>query len=292
MNACMYCCTVLMWLMSSTCEHDWFNLPISIWPMDVHGCAKSLTKSLTRFHHFPLLFPSTPFLFHPPLSRPNSRTFWPRWNTICWLISQAIASHALIFTSRRTESYPLSWEVNWEANWAKGKGHFRALWGKDVSTITFHLITFCQLVANTTVFKLWEKNVAVVVREDGCRNGDNCDFCHFCSPQAVKDCSLGRDLCWWEPLAGSQGHMQIACHILFLAKVQDLGKMKFHLAIHQEIFNDPLVHQHGNGFFTTSRCTSSIPDTQWKSFPLPTVSLTRVYPPTLTIPYYFFGKRG
>lgn len=25
-------------------------------------------------------------------------------------------------------------------------------------------------------------------KEDGCRNGDNCDFCHFCSPQAVKDC--------------------------------------------------------------------------------------------------------
>jgi hypothetical protein len=26
-------------------------------------------------------------------------------------------------------------------------------------------------------------------QQDGCRNGDNCDFCHFCSPQAVKDCA-------------------------------------------------------------------------------------------------------
>lgn len=68
----------------------------------------------------------------------------------------------------------------------------------------------------------------------------------------------------------------------------------FHSATHQETFNDLLVHQHGNGFFTTSRCTSSIPDMQWKSFPLPlpTVSLTRVYPPTLTIPYYFFWGEG
>lgn len=188
----------------------------------LHGCANSLTKSLTRFHHFALLFPSTPFRFHPPLLRPNSRTFWTRWNTICWLISQAIASHALIFTSRRTASYQLSWEANWEANWAKGKGHFRALWGKDVSTMTLHLITFCQLVANTTVFKLWEKNVAVLSR-GWLPQRWQLWFLSLLLPTGCERLQLG----WWEPLAGSQGHMQIACHMLFLAKVQDLGKIKF-----------------------------------------------------------------
>ena len=32
-------------------------------------------------------------------------------------------------------------------------------------------------------------SLSCVLSQDGCRNGDNCDFCHFCSPQAVKDCA-------------------------------------------------------------------------------------------------------
>ncbi len=117
------CMNVLMSLMSSTCEHDWFILTCSICSMDVHGCANCwLSHWLvsTIFHCSSPAF----FFFHPPLLRPNSRTFWPRRNTICWLIRQAIASHALIFISRRTDE-PLSWLGSNLGSWlAKGKGHF------------------------------------------------------------------------------------------------------------------------------------------------------------------------
>ena len=70
--------------------------------------------------------------------------------------------------------------------------------------------------------KLWEKNVAVLSR-GWLPQRWQLWFLSLLLPTGCERLQLG----WWEPLAGSQGHMQIACHMLFLAKVQDLGKMKF-----------------------------------------------------------------
>lgn len=188
----------------------------------LHGCANFwlghwLVSTIFHCSSPPLRFVST---FHPPLSRPNSRTFWPRWNTICWLISQAIASHALIFTSRRTASYQLSWEVNWEANWTKGKGHFRALWGKDVSTMTLHLITFCQLVANTTSQALREECSCAVARM-AAATVTIVIFVTFAPHRLWKIAAwLMRTFSW-----KSRAYANRMSYVVF-AKVQDLGKMK------------------------------------------------------------------
>lgn len=67
--------------------------------------------------------------------------------------------------------------------------------------------------------KLWEKNVAVLSR-GWLPQRWQLWFLSLLLPTGCERLQLG----WWEPLAGSQGHMQIACHMLFLQKFKIWGR--------------------------------------------------------------------